>query len=68
MGEERDGTWQLATPKKPRPTFKPWRSPMFRAQPGPPPPAQLQKPGHWQSAKDAALVYGNPLRRVWVRS
>ena len=40
---------------------------MFRAQTGPPPPAQLQKPGQWHAARDAALMYGNPQRRVWVR-
>ena len=67
MGDSADGTWHVATPKRPRPAFKPWRSPMFRAQVGPPPPAQLQKPGQWQTAKDASLMYGNPQRRVWIR-
>ena len=40
---------------------------MFRAQSGPPPPAQLINPGHWESAKNAALMYGDPERRVWIR-
>ena len=69
MGDS-DGTWQVATPNKNRalrPAFKAWRSPMFRAQTGPPPPAQLQKTGHWQNAKHAGLMYGDPARKVWIR-
>ena len=57
------------TAKRPArvPCYPPWRSPMLKANRGPPPP-DPQSHGKYKSARDAGIEYGNPLRHVWVRT
>ena len=55
----------------PNPTkhvFPPWKSPMTRAKPGPPPSSVLSKKGKWCTAYEARLQYGDPKRQVWLRN